>query len=49
MPLNVTALVIFVLFFGLVTFVGFASVHWRKGDMDKLHERFLAYSAGQKR
>ena len=42
MPLNVTALVIFVLFFGLVTFVGFASVHWRKGDMDKLHEWGLA-------
>ena len=42
MPLNVTALVIFVLFFALVTFVGFASVHWRKGDMDKLHEWGLA-------
>ncbi len=42
MPLNVTALVVFVLFFALVTFVGFASVHWRKGDMDLLHEWGLA-------
>ena len=42
MPLNVTALTVFVLFFALVTFVGFASVHWRKGDMDLLHEWGLA-------
>jgi SSS family solute:Na+ symporter len=42
MPLNVTALIVFVLFFALVTFVGFASVHWRKGNMDLLHEWGLA-------
>jgi SSS family solute:Na+ symporter len=42
MPLNLTALTVFVLFFALVTFVGFAAANWRKGDLDKLHEWGLA-------
>jgi SSS family solute:Na+ symporter len=42
MPLNVTALVVFVLFFGFVTFVGFAAANWKKGDLDKIHEWGLA-------
>jgi solute:Na+ symporter, SSS family len=42
MPLNITALTVFVLFFGLVTFVGFAAANWKKGDLDKLHEWGLA-------
>ncbi len=36
--LNWTALSIFVLLFGFVTWLGFAAAHWRKGDMDQLHE-----------
>jgi len=35
---NWTALTIFVLLFGLVTWLGFAAAHWRKGDLDQLHE-----------
>jgi SSS family solute:Na+ symporter len=42
MPLNPTALTVFVLFFGLVTYVGFASARWKKGDLDQLHEWGLA-------
>src|SRR5215467_14629607 len=42
MPFNLTALVVFVLFFALVTFVGFAAANWRKGDLDLLHEWGLA-------
>lgn len=42
MPLNITALTVFVLFFVLVTFVGFAAANWKKGDLDKLHEWGLA-------
>src|SRR5215471_11052906 len=42
MPLNITALVVFILFFVLVTFVGFASARWKKGDLDLLHEWGLA-------
>src|SRR5579883_2903410 len=33
-----TALAIFVLLFGLITWLGFAAVHWRRGDLDLLHE-----------
>jgi len=42
MPINVVALVVFVFFFALVTFMGFAAVHWRRGDLDLLHEWGLA-------
>src|SRR6266850_1122979 len=42
MPLNQTALIVFVFFFGLVTFVGFAAARWKRGDLDQLHEWGLA-------
>jgi SSS family solute:Na+ symporter len=42
MPLNRTALIVFVFFFGLVTFVGFAAARWKRGDLDQLHEWGLA-------
>jgi len=42
MPLNVTALIVFVFFFGVVTFVGFAAARWKRGDLDQLHEWGLA-------
>jgi solute:Na+ symporter, SSS family len=42
MPVNWVALVVFVAFFGFVTFLGFAAVHWRRGDLDLLHEWGLA-------
>ncbi len=42
MPVNWVALVVFVVFFGFVTFLGFAAVHWRRGDLDLLHEWGLA-------
>ena len=42
MAVNWVALVVFIIFFGLVTFVGFAAVHWRRGDLDLLHEWGLA-------
>ena len=35
---NWTALIVFVLLFGLITWLGFAAAHWRKGDLDLLHE-----------
>src|ERR1700746_4136059 len=35
---NWTALTIFVLLFGLITWLGFAAAHWRRGDLDQLHE-----------
>jgi SSS family solute:Na+ symporter len=35
---NWVALVIFVLLFGFITWLGFAAAHWRKGDLDQLHE-----------
>ena len=35
---NWTALIIFILLFGFVTWLGFAAAHWRKGDLDLLHE-----------
>src|SRR6266852_434217 len=38
MPINWVALIVFVAFFGFVTFVGFAAAHWRRGDLDLLHE-----------
>ena len=35
---NWVALTIFVLLFGLITWLGFAAAHWRRGDLDLLHE-----------
>jgi SSS family solute:Na+ symporter len=35
---NWPALIVFVGLFGFVTWLGFAAAHWRKGDMDQLHE-----------
>ena len=35
---NWTALIIFMLLFGFITWLGFAAAHWRKGDLDQLHE-----------
>jgi solute:Na+ symporter, SSS family len=36
--INWTALVIFILLFALITVLGFVAAHWRKGDLDMLHE-----------
>jgi SSS family solute:Na+ symporter len=41
-PVNVTALIVFVLFFGAVTILGFVAARWRRGDLDLLHEWGLA-------
>lgn len=38
MDVNWTALIVFVLFFGFITVLGFAAAHWRRGDLDLLHE-----------
>ncbi len=38
MPVNWVALTVFVLCFGAVTILGFASAHWRRGDLGQLHE-----------
>src|SRR5262249_42109952 len=35
---NWVALSIFVLLFAFITWLGFAAAHWRKGDLDQLHE-----------
>ena len=35
---NWTALVIFIVLFAFITWLGFAAAHWRKGDLDQLHE-----------
>ncbi|MGO9699776.1 MAG: monocarboxylate uptake permease MctP [Xanthobacteraceae bacterium] len=35
---NWTALIIFILLFGFITWLGFAAARWRKGDLDMLHE-----------
>jgi solute:Na+ symporter, SSS family len=35
---NWIALAVFVSLFGLITWLGFAAAHWRKGDLDQLHE-----------
>src|SRR6201987_3365639 len=42
MPIDWTALVIFVLLFVLITILGFVAVRWRRGDLDLLHEWGLA-------
>ena len=36
--MNWTALIVFILLFGCVTWLGFFAAHWRKGDLDLLHE-----------
>ncbi len=36
--INWTALTVFVVLFGFITWLGFAAAHWRKGDLDQLHE-----------
>src|ERR1700723_3743511 len=38
MELNWFALSVFILLFGFITWLGFAAAHWRKGDLDQLHE-----------
>jgi solute:Na+ symporter, SSS family len=38
MDINWVALVIFVLLFGFITWLGFVAARWRKGDLDLLHE-----------
>jgi len=35
---NWIALVVFVLLFAFITWLGFVAAHWRKGDLDQLHE-----------
>ena len=35
---NWIALTIFVVLFGLISWLGFAAARWRKGDLDQLHE-----------
>ncbi|WGS23271.1 MULTISPECIES: sodium:solute symporter [unclassified Bradyrhizobium] len=35
---NWTALIIFLALFAFITWLGFAAAHWRKGDLDLLHE-----------
>ena len=35
---NWVALTVFVLLFAFITWLGFAAAHWRKGDLDQLHE-----------
>lgn len=36
--MNIVATIVFITLFVLIAFLGFASVHWRKGDMSHLHE-----------
>jgi solute:Na+ symporter, SSS family len=36
--LNWAALSVFILLFGFITWLGFAAAHWRRGDLDQLHE-----------
>src|SRR5476649_520675 len=38
MPLNPTALIVFVILFACVTIIGFFAGRWRRGDLDQLHE-----------
>src|SRR5579875_3254920 len=42
MPIDWTALTVFIAFFGLVTLIGFLAAHWRRGDLNQLHEWGLA-------
>jgi len=36
--INWTALVVFVVLFGFITWLGFVAVRWRQGDLEHLHE-----------
>jgi SSS family solute:Na+ symporter len=36
--INWVAFIIFILLFAFITWLGFAAAHWRKGDLDLLHE-----------
>src|ERR1700757_1943531 len=38
MALNWTALTVFIILFAFITWLGFAAAHWRRGDLDQLHE-----------
>src|SRR5471030_484655 len=38
MPLNPTALIVFVILFACITVIGFFAARWRRGDLDLLHE-----------
>src|SRR5471030_723214 len=38
MPLNPTALIVFVILFAVITVIGFFAARWRRGDLDLLHE-----------
>jgi solute:Na+ symporter, SSS family len=38
MGLNWTALIVFAVLFLFVSWLGFAAAHWKKGDLDQLHE-----------
>jgi len=38
MDLNWVALTVFILLFGFITWLGFAAAHWRRGDLELLHE-----------
>ena len=40
--LNVTALIVFILLFAVVTVLGFIAARWRRGDLNLLHEWGLA-------
>src|ERR1035441_6364580 len=42
MPLNRTALIVFLVLFAFVTIIGFFAGRWRRGDLDMLHEWGLA-------
>jgi solute:Na+ symporter, SSS family len=44
MPINWVALIVFVLLFGFITVLGFAAAHWRRGNLNLLHEWGLAGS-----
>jgi SSS family solute:Na+ symporter len=35
---NWIALAVFIVLFGFITWLGFAAAHWRRGDLDQLHE-----------
>src|SRR5580704_10863679 len=44
MPINWTALVVFILLFAFITILGFVAARWRRGDLDLIEEWGLAGS-----
>src|SRR5580658_1309852 len=44
MPIDWTALAVFILLFAVITLLGFFAAHWRRGDLDLIHEWGLAGS-----